>query len=693
MQIDILLKIAQGQPLVSVPTAVWVGILVIVIIVCAALYYDQLYRRLERRLSSDTRRKNSRLALILYANHTRVWTYEVTTRRYQRLNNEGMLDNEYTPIDFSRFFDKDDFEEMRREIFSIRDGKKQFVTLQMRGPKTDDGMERRRYEIRITVFKSDENGKPLVLMGLQRDITLEKQKREREREELLTYKNVFDSSVLDMVFYDENGILSDINDAACRTFQIADKQVLINSQTHLRDVTYYDDVDIANLEMTRSTSIIDLVEMEKEGRKAVSVESNARLYYEMMLYPIHDEHGEMLGFFLEGRNATDMVAYYKMQRETMRNLQKATADVKAYIENINLALQTAECRIMNYLPDIHTLQITSDLNKPQHEFSQIRALDFIDPSDQKLARRLLHQMDHRSLNYIRERMKTIFPANEEENVWLTFTGVPMHDKDGNITHYFGMSRNDTNLVMTEKRLKEETKKAQEAEALKNTFLLNMSHEIRTPLSTVIGFAELFDKEHDPEDEPVFVEEIKRNSNDLLALVNDVLFLSRVDARMVEVNRQPADFAASFDAHCHMGWSGNTNPELKTIIENPYEHLIVDIDEHLLGDVIEKLIHNAVFYTKEGIIRAKYVYRANNLIIAIEDTGNGLTEGAKQHLFDRFTDKSHAHLGTGLTLPIVKGLVELMEGNIEVTSEVGIGTTVWVNIPCEVTSSEKKKEII
>ena len=247
MQIDILLKIAHGQPLVSIPTAVWVGILVTVIIVCAALYYDQLYRLLERRLSSDIRKKNSRLAQILQSNHTRVWTYEVTTRRYQRLNNEGMLDNEYTPIDFSRFFDKDDFEDMRREIFSIRDGKKQYVTLQMRGPKTDDGLARRRYEVRITVFKSDENGKPLVLLGLQRDITHEKQKREREREELLTYQNVFDSALLDMVFYDENGILSDINDAACRTFQIADKQVLINSQTHLSQVTYYDEVDIANL--------------------------------------------------------------------------------------------------------------------------------------------------------------------------------------------------------------------------------------------------------------------------------------------------------------------------------------------------------------------------------------------------------------------------------------------------------------
>ena len=163
--------------------------------------------------------------------------------------------------------------------------------------------------------------------------------------------------------------------------------------------------------------------------------------------------------------------------------------------------------------------------------------------------------------------------------------------------------------------------------------------------------------------------------------------------MIEVKRQPTDFATSFDARCHMGWSSNTNPALKTIIDNPFEHLIIDIDEQLLGDVIEKLIQNAVFYTKEGSIRASYVYRPSQLVIAIEDTGDGIPKEFQKHLFDRFADKSRGHLGSGLTLPIVKGLVELMGGGIDVTSEVGNGTTIWVNLPCEMISSEKKKELI
>ena len=91
------------------------------------------------------------------------------------------------------------------------------------------------------------------------------------------------------------------------------------------------------------------------------------------------------------------------------------------------------------------------------------------------------------------------------------------------------------------RLKKETAKAQEAEQVKSTFLLNMSYELRTPLNAVIGFAELFGTEHNEEDEPLFAEEIKKNTNTLLRLINDILFLSRLDAKMIEYNYLETDF--------------------------------------------------------------------------------------------------------------------------------------------------------
>jgi signal transduction histidine kinase len=221
----------------------------------------------------------------------------------------------------------------------------------------------------------------------------------------------------------------------------------------------------------------------------------------------------------------------------------------------------------------------------------------------------------------------------------------------------------------------------------------MSYEIRTPLNTVVGFAELFEAEHDVADEPIFVEEIKRNSNSLLKLVNDILYLSRLDAKMIESNKTEVDFSMIFESHCQMGWS-SVSPEVKTIVDNPYERLVVVIDQENLGKVIEKLCANAVNYTEKGSIRAKYEYRHGELSISIEDSGVGIDEQTLSHVFERFARNDHHQVcGTGLDMPIAQALVHLMGGSIEMQSEVGKGTTVWVMIPCEAKTIEKRREFI
>ena len=163
--------------------------------------------------------------------------------------------------------------------------------------------------------------------------------------------------------------------------------------------------------------------------------------------------------------------------------------------------------------------------------------------------------------------------------------------------------------------------------------------------------------------------------------------------MVEFNYHECDFAMLFDGFCYMGWS-NLNPGVKVSIENPYTRLIVKIDEQNLGSVIQKLCDHAACMTTEGTIRAKYEYRQGNLNITTEDTGEGLEKEFLPHVFERFShDSRQRQCGSGLVLPIVKGLVELMGGTIEMASEPGKGTTVWISIPCELVSSEKKKDFI
>ena len=142
-----------------------------------------------------------------------------------------------------------------------------------------------------------------------------------------------------------------------------------------------------------------------------------------------------------------------------------------------------------------------------------------------------------------------------------------------------------------------------------------------------------------------------------------------------------------------GSRSTVSPEVKTIVENPYERLLVDIDSEHLGAVIQKLCTQAAANTNEGTIRAKYEYRHGELTISIEDTGLGIDAKTLPRVFERFVRNEKEELcGTGLDLPIVQALVQQMGGTIEMQSEQGKGTTAWVSIPCEAHAIEKRRDI-
>ena len=134
--------------------------------------------------------------------------------------------------------------------------------------------------------------------------------------------------------------------------------------------------------------------------------------------------------------------------------------------------------------------------------------------------------------------------------------------------------------------------------------------------------------------------------------------------------------------------------MQYIIENPYNHLVSELDDSHLGQVIQIICANAAFSTPQGTVRAKYEYRNKMLTIIIEDTGIGIGEEALQHIFERFsTSKDHPVCGTGLELPIAHSMIEQMGGHIEMMSELGKGTTAWITIPCEATELDKKKDFL
>lgn len=655
------------------------------------LYYNRLYYFREKQVSIDTQQMNAQLAMILESSKTQTWTYNVNKKTFTRFSELGQKETTYIPIDFSQFYDRDDFQAMRKIIHDICSWESRFGSLTVKSaPEKEADGKQHIYEVTISILRYDQRNKPTVLLGTQQDITEDQEKAEKTRDLTLMYHTVFNTSLIDMIFFDANGVMQEINDRACESLLVKDKQALLDEKWTLDDMPSLKDIDFKTLDKRHVVSHTKVEDIERP--MGDFVEGQDDFYFEQHVTAIRDHDGNLSGVVLAGRNITEMVQAQRREKAIAKQLKETTEAIQNYIQNINYSLKVSDVRLMNYNPGTHELEVSSDLNKAQYRLTQVRAIELIKPDMRRKARGLFTRMDNRRKGVISTTLETTLHDVLGRSIFLNFNIMPITNKQGEVTHYFGMCRNETEMVFTEMQLQKESAKAQEAEQLKNSFLLNMSYELRTPLNAVVGFASLYNGEHNEEDEPVFAEEIKKNTTTLLQLINDILFISRLDARMIEQNYQVSDFALLFESWCYMGWS-NVAPNVKTIIENPYNQLMVNIDQQNLEMAIQKICALTASHTLEGTIRAKYEYRHGELMITIEDTSPGLSPERLSKVFDRFIhDENAERKGTGLDLPIVKELIEQMNGTIELQSEVGKGTTVYISVPCEMTSYDRKTEI-
>ena len=657
------------------------------------IFFNRVIYYRERDVTKQGKQLIAQLSLVMTSNKTEAWTYDAKHDLYKMVAEQGTSETTYTPFEFSQFYDRNDFAELLKVMARVRERTVPSETINVRSTpiKSESGEDyQHTYEITITVLRKGKSGFPLQLLGTQRDITDEQQRAEDAKRTAMRYQTLFDSSLVDMVYFDGEGTMLDINDKACESYFVKDRKALIAKKPKYTDWPSMRDIDLTSDTPTPSSSIIDLKNVDNPvGSLASHDWGGDKIYFERTTTLLRDKDGKLNGIMMAGRNITDMVNSFHQQKKTSLLIESRINDIQQYIQNINYSLKVSDVRMVNYHPDTHNLDISSDLNTTEYSLPQLRAFIMVHPDDYAKAERLFCRMDRLHPGAFSETVRTIMRDNQGRHVYLNFNMMPITNSEGQITHYFGMCRNETEMTYTELRLQEETEKAQEEERLKNTFLLNMSHELRTPLNAVIGFAELFNSEHSEEDEPIFAEEIKKNTGVLLALINDILFLSRLDARMIEYNYQECDFALLFEGWCYMGWS-NLQPNVKAVVDNPYNRLLVNIDQQNLGMVIQKLCTHSGATTKEGTVRAKYEYRHGELTITIDDTSKGMSAQELENAFNRFTNEENSDTeGTGLDLPIVKELIEQMGGSIEVQSEQDKGTTFFVTMPCEMGVLEKK----
>ena len=245
----------------------------------------------------------------------------------------------------------------------------------------------------------------------------------------------------------------------------------------------------------------------------------------------------------------------------------------------------------------------------------------------------------------------------------------------------------SNLVM----LKQSLEQAKEGSAAKSAFLFNMSHDLRTPLNAIIGFSELM-KSHweDSKASRNYLEKIDESSQYLLSLINNILEMSKIESGKEELKEKPWDIYTSCDNLLQFFEPDirQKNQTLNYMVN--IKHNMILTDSLKIREIYVNLMSNAIKYTNVGgtiSFSLEEIEREEGLSdykAIVQDTGIGISKEYLPHIFENFsrqkTSSESGVIGTGLGMPIVKKLVDLMHGTISIESEEGKGTTVVVNLP-------------
>lgn len=238
------------------------------------------------------------------------------------------------------------------------------------------------------------------------------------------------------------------------------------------------------------------------------------------------------------------------------------------------------------------------------------------------------------------------------------------------------------------QLNEAKERAEQSDKLKSAFLANMSHEIRTPMNGILGFSQLLLETEDKEELKEFIEVINKNGNHLLALINDIIDISKVEAGMLSLSSNEFSINELLDEVNELLLKDNFVSGRRFELRSKYGLVkgqdVMLSDRTRLKQVLINLVGNACKFTYKGYVEVGYTVHEEHLVFYVKDTGVGLDYDQQQYIFERFMqatiDHRPKHEGTGLGLAISKAFVNLFGGEIWVESEPSGGSVFCFTLP-------------
>ncbi|MGO4547350.1 PAS domain-containing protein [Paenibacillus sp. 2TAB23] len=477
----------------------------------------------------------------------------------------------------------------------------------------------------------------------------------------------------------ENGMITYVNDCFCEISKF-DRNEIIGQSHHTVNSGYHPAAYFQDLWETISQKLVWKGEMKNRAKDGTDY------WISMTVMPIVNDQGFVYQYVSIGTDITSRKQNENKLLQTMENLH----DIENALDASSIVAITDDKGVITYINE---------------KFCEISMYD----------RAELIGKTHRVINsgyhpksFFKEMWETIKQgqvwkgevknrAKDGSEYWMHTTIVPFLNDDRRPRQFISIRTDITDRVKAETALAERTKQlakahdeAIKANMIKSQFLANMSHELRTPLNAIIGYSEMLQEEAEELEESFFAEDlakINKAGNHLLALINDILDISKVEAGKMELHLETYSLPDLIQ---------DVMTTIRPLVESKGNKLLTDCrdvgdftsDVTKLRQILINLLSNANKFTEAGSI-AFDIYkeaRGNRFGFAfrIRDTGIGMTPDQLEKLFQPFTQAdastTRKYGGTGLGLAISQRFSQIMGGDISVESEFGIGTTFTCWLP-------------
>ena len=481
--------------------------------------------------------------------------------------------------------------------------------------------------------------------------------------------NIFKYLPIGIELYDMDGVLVDLNDKELEMFHIEKKEDVLG--INIFDNPIFPKEMKERLKKNEDADFTFRYDFSKVGSYYQNTQKQGTIDLVTKVTTLYDSEHQPINYLLINADKTETtVAYNKIQEfEEFFELVGDYAKVGYAHFNILSGHGYAQKSWYRNVGEAYETPLSDIFGTYRH----------FHPDDRALLIRFLDDARKGLTTQLSKEMRVL-----REDGTYTWTHVNLLVKkyapQDRIIEIISINYDITELKRTEEMLVKARDKAEASDRLKSAFLANMSHEIRTPLNAIVGFSSLLTSTENAAEKELYNSLIGHNNKLLLNLINDVIDLSKIESGYLELRPDWVNLTELLDEsvaeYAHQVPSG-----VELLTNYPAHDSLVELDRLRIKQILSNFLSNALKNTTTGHVEVFYEVDHQSVRIGVKDTGRGIPQNMLEKIFERFEKLDSFAQGAGLGLPICKLIVEKMNGRILVDSQLGIGTTFIIELPC------------